>query len=54
MSESTGERCPHLVLKRSGDEVNAQCSELDRQCAIWYNGDKCDTYEEFLKETQNE
>ncbi len=46
------EPCPNLRKIPAGDEVYYFCNLNDHPCLVEYGTDKCEEYEEYLKEEQ--
>ena len=48
------EPCPNLIKSRAGDEVYYFCDLNDHPCDFEYHGNKCEEYEDFLRDLDNE
>ena len=47
-------RCPEVIRKQAGDESYDICGLNTKACLIEHGLNECDTYNEFLKEEDNE
>ena len=53
-SKEALEPCPNLRRKLAGDEIYYFCDLNDRPCLIEYGTDRCEEYEDILKEWDEE
>jgi len=47
-------RCPNLIIQVRGDEMSYWCDLSDHPCSLEYNDEKCEEYEDYLKEQEED